>query len=180
MSRIGKQIIPIPENVKITFTGSRILVDGPLGSLSRVMPFLIRCSVDEENNSLILEKTEDTKLARVLYGLSRTLIANMFKGVTVGFEKRLLMTGVGYRAELNNSTLILYVGYSHPLKMVIPLELVIRLESPTSFVVFGMVKSEVGNFAARIRAISPSDPYKGKGIAYEDEIIKRKAGKTGK
>ena len=134
----------------------------------------------KKNKNLILEKTEDTKLARLLYGLSRTLIANMFTGVTVGFEKRLLMTGVGYRAALDDKTLILYVGYSHALKMVIPLELIIRLESSTSIVVFGMVKSAVGNFAARIRAVSPSDPYTGKGIVYEDEIIKRKAGKTGK
>ena len=180
MSRIGKKFITIPEKVKVQVVGQKVLVDGPKGSLSRVLPSLVFCTLDKENQKVFIEKTQDTKLSQALFGLSRTLVANMVTGVSTGFEKRLLITGVGYRAELKGQDLVLNMGYSHPVKMVPPEGLSVKVESPTSVVVSGTQKDLVGEFAAKIRAVRPPEPYKGKGIAYEGEIIRRKAGKTGK
>ena len=180
MSRIGKQFITIPEKVKVKLNGQKISVDGPKGSLSRILPSLVCCTLDDTSQKLFLEKTQDTKLSQALYGLSRTLVANMVTGVSSGFEKRLQITGVGYRAQLDGKDLVLNMGYSHPVKMVTPTELSVKVESPTSVVVSGMQKEMVGEFAAKIRSVRPPEPYKGKGIAYENEVIRRKAGKTGK
>ena len=180
MSRIGKQSIDIPEKVKVKLDGQKILVDGPKGSLTRILPSLVCCSLDEQTQKLVIEKTQNTKLSQALYGLSRTLVSNMVVGVSDGFEKRLQITGVGYRAQLDGKDLVLNMGYSHPVKMITPSELAVKVESPTSVVVTGMQKDLVGEFAAKIRAVRPPEPYKGKGIAYEGEVIRRKAGKTGK
>jgi large subunit ribosomal protein L6 len=180
MSRIGKKFINIPEKVKVKLDGQKISVDGPKGSLSRILPSLVCCTLDDTSQKLFLEKTQDTKLSQALYGLSRTLVANMVTGVSSGFEKRLQITGVGYRAQLDGKDLVLNMGYSHPVKMVTPTELSVKVESPTSVVVSGMQKEMVGEFAAKIRSVRPPEPYKGKGIAYEGEVIRRKAGKTGK
>jgi large subunit ribosomal protein L6 len=180
MSRIGKQFIDVPEKVKVKLEGQKILVDGPKGSLSRILPSLVCCTLDEDNKKLFVEKTQDTKLFQALYGLSRTLVANMVTGVSIGFEKRLQITGVGYRAQLAGKDLVLNMGYSHPVKMITPTELSVKVENPTSVVVSGMQKDMVGEFAAKIRSVRPPEPYKGKGIAYEGEVIRRKAGKTGK
>ena len=180
MSRIGKQFINIPEKVKVKLDGQKILVDGPKGSLTRILPSLVCCTLDEGNQNLVIEKTQDTKLSQELFGLSRTLVANMVTGVSIGFEKRLQITGVGYRAQLDGKDLVLNMGYSHPVKMITPDELSVKVESPTSVLVTGMQKDMVGEFAAKIRSVRPPEPYKGKGIAYEGEIIRRKAGKTGK
>tara|TARA_B100000683_G_scaffold210489_1_gene205010 strand:+ start:584 stop:1126 length:543 start_codon:yes stop_codon:yes gene_type:complete len=180
MSRIGKQFITIPEKVKVELDGQKVLVNGPKGSLSRILPSLVCCTIDEENQKLFIEKTQDTKLSQSLYGLSRTLVANMVTGVSVGFEKKLVITGVGYRAQLDGKDLLLNMGYSHPVKMITPTELSVKVENPTSVVVTGTRKDMVGEFAAKIRSVRPPEPYKGKGIAYEGEIIRRKAGKTGK
>jgi large subunit ribosomal protein L6 len=180
MSRIGKKFIDIPAKVKVKLDGQKISVDGPKGSLYRILPSLICCTIDEENQKLFLEKTQDTKLSQALYGLSRTLIANMVAGVSIGFEKRLQITGVGYRAQLDGKDLVLNMGYSHPVKMITPGELSVKVENPTSIVVSGIQKEIVGEFAAKIRSVRPPEPYKGKGIAYEGETIRRKAGKTGK
>ena len=180
MSRIGKNLIAIPEKVNVKLDGQKILVDGPKGSLSRILPSLVCCTMDEGNKKIFIEKTQDTKLSQALYGLSRTLVANMVHGVSVGFEKRLQITGVGYRAQLDGKDLLLNMGYSHPVKMITPTELSVKVENPTSVVVTGTRKDMVGEFAAKIRAVRPPEPYKGKGIAYAGEIIRRKAGKTGK
>jgi len=180
MSRIGKKSIVIPEKVKIKLDGQKILVDGPKGSLSRILPSLVCCTMDEGGQNLFIEKTQDTKLSQALFGLSRTLVANMVHGVSVGFEKRLQITGVGYRAQLSGKDLVLNMGYSHPVTMAPPEGLAVKVESPTSVVVSGMQKDMVGEFAAKIRSVRPPEPYKGKGIAYEGEVIRRKAGKTGK
>jgi large subunit ribosomal protein L6 len=180
MSRIGKQFIDIPEKVKVKLDGQKVLVDGPKGSLSRILPSLVCCTLDEGNQKLFIEKTQDTKLSQALYGLSRTLIANMVTGVSIGFEKRLQITGVGYRAQLDGKDLVLNMGYSHPVKMITPEELSVKVETPTSIVVSGMQKDLVGEFAAKIRSVRPPEPYKGKGIAYEGEFIRIKAGKRGK
>ena len=180
MSRIGKQAIVIPEKVKVKLDGQKVVVDGPKGSLSRILPSLVCCTMDEGGQQLFIEKTQDTKLSQALYGLSRTLVGNMVTGVSTGFEKRLNITGVGYRAQLDGKDLVLNMGYSHPVKMITPDELAVKVESPTSVLVTGTQKDLVGEFAAKIRAVRPPEPYKGKGIAYEGEIIRRKAGKTGK
>jgi large subunit ribosomal protein L6 len=180
MSRIGKQFISIPEKVKVQLNGQKILVDGPKGSLSRILPSLVCCTMDGDSQKLFIEKTQETKLSQALYGLSRTLVANMVTGVSTGFEKRLQITGVGYRAQLSGKDLVLNMGYSHPVTMVPPDGLSIKVESPTSVLVSGPQKDVVGEFAAKIRSVRPPEPYKGKGIAYEGEIIRRKAGKTGK
>jgi len=180
MSRIGKQFIHIPEKVKVKLDGQKVLVDGPKGSLSKILPSLIFCTLDEGSHKLFIEKTQETKISTSLHGLSRTLVSNMVTGVSVGFEKKLLITGVGYRALLDGKDLVLNLGYSHPVKMITPKELSIKVESPTRVVVSGIQKDIVGEFAAKIRAVRPPEPYKGKGIAYEGEIIRRKAGKTGK
>jgi large subunit ribosomal protein L6 len=180
MGRIGKQFIPVPEKVQVKIDGQKIVVDGPKGSLSRILPSLVCCTLDEGSQKLFLEKVQDTKLSRALYGLSRTLVANMVHGVSLGFQKRLEITGVGYRAQMAGKDLVLNMGYSHPVKMVPPQQISIKVESPTSVLVSGMEKDLVGEFAAKIRAVRPPEPYKGKGIAYEGEVIRRKAGKTAK
>jgi large subunit ribosomal protein L6 len=180
MSRIGKQYISIPDKVAIKLEGQKVFVDGPKGKLTRILPSFICCTIDEAEKKIFLEKAEDNKLAQALYGLSRTLLANMVTGVSTGWEKKLKIAGVGYRAQLDGKDLVLNMGYSHPVKMITPLTLSVRVENPTSIIVSGMEKEMVGEFAAKIRAVRPPEPYKGKGIAYEGEIIRRKAGKTGK
>jgi large subunit ribosomal protein L6 len=180
MSRIGKQFIVIPDKVSVKLEGQKISVEGPKGTLSRILPSLICCTVNEEEKKLFLEKAQQTKLAQALYGLSRTLVANMVTGVSEGFNKRLQLTGVGYRAQLDGKDLVLNMGYSHPVKMLTPTSLSVKVENPTSVLVSGLEKDAVGEFAAKIRAVRPPEPYKGKGIAYEGEFIRRKAGKTGK
>ena len=177
MSRIGKKSIVIPEKVKIKLDGQKVVVDGPKGSLSRILPSLVCCTMDEGGQNLFIEKTQDTKLSQALYGLSRTLVANMVKGVSVGFEKKLQITGVGYRAQLNGNDLVLNMGYSHPVKMVTPSGLMVKVESPTSVIVSGIQKDMVGEFAAKIRSVRPPEPYKGKGVRYSDEQVVRKAAK---
>jgi large subunit ribosomal protein L6 len=179
MSRIGKQVITIPEKVDVKIDGQQILVKGPKGSLLRILPSLICCTKNEDGN-LCITKIQETKLAQALYGLSRTLIANMVTGVSTGFTKRLQLTGVGYRAQLDGKSLVLNMGYSHPIHLLPPPSLTINVETATSVVVSGIEKDVVGEFAAKIRSVRPPEPYKGKGIAYEGEYIRRKVGKTGK
>ena len=180
MSRIGKQFIAIPNKVSVKLDGQKISVDGPKGSLSRILPSLVCCSIDEKENKVFVEKAKDSKLSRALHGLSRTLVANMVTGVSSGFEKRLQITGVGYRAQMSGKNLVLNMGYSHPVTMVTPATITVNVESPTSVLISGLEKDLVGEFAAKIRSVRPPEPYKGKGIAYEGEYIRRKAGKTGK
>jgi large subunit ribosomal protein L6 len=180
MSRIGKKFITIPEKVKVKLDGQKVSIDGPKGSLSKILPSLVCCTLNEDTQKLFIERTQDTKLSQALHGLSRTLVSNMVTGVSDGFEKRLQITGVGYRAQLDGKDLVLNMGYSHPVKMITPIELSVKVENPTNIVVSGMEKDMVGEFAAKIRSVRPPEPYKGKGIAYAGEIIRRKAGKTGK
>ena len=180
MSRIGKQFITIPSKVSVKLEGQKISVDGPKGSLSRILPSLVCCTVDEKENKVFVEKAKESKLSRALHGLSRTLVANMVTGVSTGFEKKLQITGVGYRAQMSGKDLVLNMGYSHPVLMQPPPSLSIKVETPTSVIVSGIEKDVVGEFAAKIRSVRPPEPYKGKGIAYEGEYIRRKAGKTGK
>ena len=180
MSRIGKQFITIPNKVSVKLDGQKISVDGPKGSLSRILPSLVCCSIDEKENKVFVEKAKDSKLSRALHGLSRTLVANMVTGVSSGFEKRLQITGVGYRAQMSGKNLVLNMGYSHPVTMITPETINVNVETPTSVIISGLEKDLVGEFAAKIRSVRPPEPYKGKGTAYEGEYIRRKAGKTGK
>lgn len=180
MSRIGKNLIILPKQVKVNLDGQKISVEGPKGSLSRTLPSLICCVINQENGTLTLQKAKDTQLAQSLYGLSRTLVSNMVVGVSEGFNKKLQLTGVGYRAQVSGNDLVLNIGFSHPVKMVAPTSVSVKCETPTTVVVSGIEKDLVGEFAAKIRAMRPPEPYKGKGIAYEGEIIRRKSGKTGK
>jgi large subunit ribosomal protein L6 len=180
MSRIGKKSITLPANVTVKLNGQKITVDGPKGHLSRILPSLVCCTLDENKEKLFIDKTQDTKLSQALFGLSRTLVANMVTGVSDGFEKKLQITGVGYRAQLDGKDLLLNIGYSHPVKMVPPPDISVRVEGPTTVVVSGTQKDMVGEFAAKVRSVRPPEPYKGKGITYDGEIIRRKAGKTGK
>lgn len=179
MSRIGQSPITIPEKVVVKIEGQKVVVNGPKGNLSRILPSFIHCQLDEAGQNLVLENQEKTKLSRSLYGLSRTLVSNMVVGVSTGFNRKLQISGVGYRAQMDGKDLILNMGYSHPVRMITPANLTVAIDGPTNIIVSGTEKDAVGEFAAKIRSVRPPEPYKGKGIAYEGEFIRRKAGKTG-
>jgi len=176
MSRVGKKPILIPEKVKVLVKKERVEVEGPKGKLVREIPFGCRVTVD--NNQVIVERLRDDRQARALHGTIRTLLFNMVKGVLEGFEKYLEIVGMGYRAKLEGKTLSLSLGFSH-LVSYTPLEGVnIELVNPTTIRVYGCDKQKVGEVAAQIRKIKKPEPYKGKGIRYRGEIIKRKVGKA--
>lgn len=178
MSRIGKRPIPIPKKVTVTIEGQKVTVKGPKGELSRVLPPEIGAEQQEE--TIVVKPQEESRRARQRYGLSRTLVANMVEGVSKGYEKRLSIQGVGYRAQVQGKTLVLNVGYSKPVEMPAPEGISIAVENNTNVIVNGINKELVGNTAARIRAVRPPEVYKGKGIRYAGEMIKLKAGKSGK
>ncbi|MCS6802373.1 MAG: 50S ribosomal protein L6 [Chloroflexota bacterium] len=178
MSRIGRQPIPVPPGVTVDIQPGFVRVKGPKGQLERrVNPDL---QVRLENGVLTVSRPDDEKEHRAQHGLTRTLIANMVTGVTTGFTKYLEMSGVGYRAQLQGQRLVLQVGYSHPVEIDPPQGITFLVESPTRFAVQGIDKELVGQVAANIRAVRPPEPYKGKGIRYQGEVIRRKAGKAGK
>ena len=179
MSRIGKQPIPIPDKVSAQISGQHITVKGPKGSLEREIPQPIE--VKQEGDTIVVRPTDNSRIGRQRYGLCRTLVANMVDGVSQGFQKRLLIQGVGYRAQAQGKKLTLNVGYSKPVEVEMPEGVDVAVENRNvEIVVSGINKEVVGNVAARIRAVRPPEPYKGKGIRYFDEQIRRKAGKTGK
>jgi large subunit ribosomal protein L6 len=178
MSRIGKRPIPIPNKVTVTIEGQHVAVKGPKGELDRVLPEQV--IVEQEGDTLQVVRRDESRVARQRHGLSRTLVANMVDGVSKGFEKRLQITGVGYRAQVQGRNLILNVGYSKPVEIVPPDGIQVAVENNTNVIVSGINKEVVGNTAAKIRAVRPPEPYKGKGIAYAGEVIRRKAGKAGK
>lgn len=177
MSRIGKKPILLSDQVKVAVEGSHISVQGPKGKLSlRLHPSL---AVKVEDNRLHCTRPTDNKLHRSLHGLSRTLIANMIEGVTKGFEKKLEMVGVGYRASVQGRNLSLMLGYSHPLIFPLPDGIHVSVEGQNLLTVSGSDKQQVGAVAAKIRSLRPPEPYKGKGVKYAGERIRRKAGKAG-
>ncbi|MGK7923085.1 MAG: 50S ribosomal protein L6 [Trichodesmium sp.] len=178
MSRIGKLPIPIPQKVTITIEGQKVTVKGPKGELSRELPPEI--AVEQQEEVIVVKPQNTTRRARQRYGLCRTLVANMVEGVSKGFEKRLSIQGVGYRAQVQGKNLILNVGYSKPVEMPAPEGIQVSVENNTNVIVNGINKELVGNTAARIRAVRPPEVYKGKGIRYAGEMIKLKAGKSGK
>ena len=174
MSKVGKQEIEIPAGVMVRIAGQRATVKGPKGELSR--DFRPEISIEQkENNVLVVPRTQ-SKLGRSLWGLTRTLIFNMIHGVTQGYEKRLEIEGVGYRAAVDGDSLVLSLGFSHPVKIKTPEHMRVAVEKNV-IVVDGIDKEQVGQLAARIRKARPPEPYKGKGIRYEGEVIRRKLGK---
>nr|YP_010951803.1 50S ribosomal protein L6 [Laurencia elata]WMP12742.1 50S ribosomal protein L6 [Laurencia elata] len=178
MSRIGKKEIIIPDNTEVEINESHIRVKGSKGELSYQLPKSI--SIKQQKNQLQLTKNDETKKTRELYGLSRSIINNMILGVSEGFEKKLVIQGVGYRSQIENNNLILNVGYSHPVCIEPPNGINIKVENNTNISISGINKEKVGQIAATIRNVRPPEPYKGKGIKYENEIIRRKVGKAGK
>lgn len=177
MSRIGKKPISLPKGVEVTIDGSKVTVKGPKGTLTQDIPEGI--SVVQEENSLLVLRSSDDKKYRALHGLSRALLANMVEGVTNGFEKKLELVGVGYRAQLQGKKLVINIGFSHPVEVDPPEGIEFEVPAATKITVKGIDKQLVGNTAAHIRAIRKPEPYKGKGIKYENEVIRRKAGKAG-
>jgi large subunit ribosomal protein L6 len=177
MSRIGKRPIPVPSGVTVTLDGNTVTVKGPRGTLSRTLPEEMQ--VTQENGEITVARPSDEPRHRALHGLSRTLVANMVDGVTKGFQKQLDIVGVGYRAETKPYGLLLALGYSHPIEYKAPEGIKLTAQNPTTVIVDGSSKEVVGQVAAEIRSLRPPEPYKGKGIKYAGEQIRRKAGKAG-
>jgi large subunit ribosomal protein L6 len=175
MSRIGRKPIPVPETVTVTIEPELVRVHGPRGELSERVPRDI--SIEQEDGQLVVKRPTDRGEHRALHGLTRSLVANMVEGVTTGFEKRLEIQGVGYRAALRGSDLELALGYSHPVSVKAPDGIEFEVPVPTRIVVKGNSKQAVGEIAAIIRKQRPPEPYKGKGIRYEGEYVARKVGK---
>src|SRR6266545_2684048 len=175
MSRIGRQPIQVPANVNIALDPGRIMVNGPLGELTQQLP--TRIVVERQDDAIVVSRPTERGDDRALHGLTRTLIANMVEGVTKGFEKRLEIQGVGYRAALRGTDLELSVGYSHPVTIKPRTGISFEVPVPTQILVKGTDKQAVGQTAAEIRRVRPPEPYKGKGIRYEGEYVRRKVGK---
>jgi large subunit ribosomal protein L6 len=175
MSRIGKQPIPLPSSVNVSVSPGRVQVNGPLGELTQAIPQ--RMAVEREDDRIVVRRPTERGEDRALHGLTRTLIANMVEGVTKGFERRLEIQGVGYRAALRGSSLELSVGFSHTVVKEAPAGITFEVPAPTQIVVKGVDKQQVGQIAAEIRRVRPPEPYKGKGIRYEGEYVRRKVGK---
>ena len=180
MSRVGNSPISIPIEVTITLDNECINVKGPLGNQSLNLLDGIGINIEENTLYVIKNSDNDSKELRAKHGLSRALIANMIVGVSKGFEKQLEIVGVGYRATQENKTVVFQLGYSHPINFDPPEGITIEVPQPTKVFVKGVNKQEVGQVAANIRGLRPPEPYKGKGIRYKDEYIRRKAGKAGK
>ncbi|MDZ4742431.1 MAG: 50S ribosomal protein L6 [Verrucomicrobiota bacterium] len=176
MSRIGSKLIEIPKNVKVQVNGDHVNVEGPKGKLEYVLPRQI--SVLIEGTTVSLKRQVETRVVKALHGLSRSLINNMIEGVNTGFKKDLEINGVGFKAVVKGNNLDLNVGFSHPVLLPIPEGIKVQVNENTQIAIEGYDKQVVGQFAAEIRSIYPPEPYKGKGIKYKGEIIRRKAGKT--
>jgi len=175
MSRIGKHPVGIPDGVKVALDGQHLSVSGKGGELSHTLPAEVE--VAQENGGITVRPRGESKRARSMWGLSRTLVANMINGVSTGFTRRLVISGVGYRAQLDGKILNLQLGYSHDIKYAIPGDIDVKCETPTAIEISGADRQRVGQIAAEIRAFRKPEPYKGKGIRYDDETIVRKEGK---
>lgn len=177
MSRVGRKPISLPKDVEFKMEGNVVTIKGARGSLTQEIPADI--TIEQEDGQLILSRPTDNKQHRAFHGLSRALVANMVEGVTNGFEKKLELVGVGYRAQMQGSKLVINIGFSHPVEVDAPEGIEFEVPAATKITVRGIDKQLVGNTAAHIRAIRKPEPYKGKGIKYENETIRRKAGKSG-
>ena len=179
MSRIGRKPIPVPSGVDINIDGQTVQVKGPKGELSHTVAEPITVE-REDDGTLVVVRPNDERRAKELHGLSRTLVANMVVGVTEGYRKSLEINGTGYRVQQKGTDLEFALGFSHPVVVVAPEGITFTVERPTLFHVAGIDKQQVGEVAANIRKIRPPEPYKGKGVKYQGEVIRRKAGKAGK
>ena len=179
MSRIGKNPIKLNKNIEVTVNNNHINIRGPKGQLEHIIPESI--AVQHKKEELIIKTLNDNKITKKLHGLSRTILNNMVIGVSQGFKKILEIHGVGYRAQIEqDKSLTLNVGYSHPVQIITPEEINIKVENNTIITVQGINKATVAQISSQIRAVRPPEPYKGKGIRYQNEIIKKKVGKAGK
>lgn len=177
MSRIGKKPVDIPSGVDVKLNGNKITIKGPKGTLERELHPEINVALEEK--AIVVTRPSEQKKHRALHGLTRSLINNMVEGVTKGFEKKLELVGVGYRAAMQGNKLVLNVGYSHPVEFVPEKGLQVEVPKQNNITISGFDKEAVGQFAAKVRAVREPEPYKGKGIKYADEVIRRKAGKAG-
>jgi large subunit ribosomal protein L6 len=179
MSRIGKQPIAVPTGVDVTIEGQKVSVKGPKGTLDLAVAEPIRVSRNDEGQ-IVVSRPDDERRSRALHGLSRTLVSNLVTGVTQGYTTKMEIFGVGYRVQLKGSNLEFALGYSHPVVIEPPDGITFAVETPTKFSISGIDKQKVGQISANIRRLRRPDPYKGKGVRYEGEQIRRKVGKTGK
>jgi large subunit ribosomal protein L6 len=175
MSRIGRQPIAIPDGVNVAVDPGRVTVNGPLGELTQNVP--ARITIEKEDGQLVCKRPTERGDDRALHGLTRSLVANMVEGVTNGFEKRLEIQGVGYRAALRGTALELNVGFSHPVVIDAPAGITFEVPAQNEIIVKGIDKQQVGEIAAEVRDMRPPEPYKGKGIRYQGEYVRRKVGK---
>jgi len=176
MSRIGKMPVPLPKGVTTVLEGSEFRAKGPLGEMRVDIPKGM--SLEIQDGEVLVKRGGDTKTMRSLHGLARSLVHSAVQGVSQGFSKTLEITGVGYRGEIKGKNLVLHLGYSHPITIVPPSGIELQTPDPTHVVVKGVNKQAVGQIAANIRGLRPPEPYKGKGVKYSNEVIRRKAGKT--
>ncbi len=179
MSRIGKVPVPVPAGVDVSIDGPQVVVTGPKGTLAHTVPAPIEVARDEAG-AIVVTRPDDERASRSLHGLTRTLIANLVTGVTEGYTKRLEIVGTGYRVVAKGSDLEFALGFSHPVTVTAPEGITFEVTSPTRFAVSGIDKQQVGEVAANIRKIRKPEPYKGKGVRYAGEVVRRKAGKAGK
>ena len=177
MSRIGRKPIKVPSNVKVAIEGQTVKVEGPKGKLAHTAPQSLK--VSHSDGQLVVSRAGDHRSVRALHGLTRSLLSNMVQGVTAGFEKKLEIVGIGYRAQLQGRNLQLALGYSHPVLFPIPEGIQAEVDRQVVITLRGADKALVGQVAANVRALRPPEPYKGKGIKYVDETIRRKVGKSG-
>lgn len=178
MSRIGKQPVVVPTNVKVEVQGSTVRVEGPKGKLQESFRSEIGLKFDAEKKAVLVSRSSDEREARALHGLTRALIQNMVRGVTDGFERKLKIEGIGYQARKDKDKVVLTVGYANAIEMTPPAGVTVDVPDPTTIIVKGADKQKVGQFAAEIRASRKPEPYKGKGIRYDNEVVRRKEGKS--
>jgi large subunit ribosomal protein L6 len=178
MSRIGKQPVAFPANVKVILGEGTVRVEGPKGKLELAYHRNMTVAVDEKSKVLNVSRPDDERLNRSLHGLTRSLIANMVEGVTKGFEKKLKIEGIGYQARMDKKAVVLTVGYANAIELTPPEGVTVELPDPTTILVKGTDKQKVGQFAAEVRAARKPEPYKGKGVRYENEQVRRKEGKS--
>jgi large subunit ribosomal protein L6 len=178
MSRIGKQPVTVPAGVKIKVADGKVWVEGPRGKLEMPYHENMRVEYDEKAKALHVTRPDDERQNRALHGLTRSLIANMVEGVTKGFEKRLKIEGIGYQARMDKRIIVLTVGYANAIELQPPEGVTVELPEPTTIIIKGADKQKVGQFAAEVRHARPPEPYKGKGIRYENEQVRRKEGKS--
>jgi large subunit ribosomal protein L6 len=179
MSRIGKQPVPIPSGVDVTIEGQNVAVRGPKGTLELQVAEPITVARNDDG-AIVISRPDDERRNRSLHGLSRTLVSNLVTGVTEGYTTKMEIHGVGYRVQLKGNNLEFALGYSHPVVIEAPEGITFKVDTPTRFSISGIDKQKVGQISANIRRLRKSDPYKGKGVRYEGEQIRRKVGKTGK